>query len=457
MRVLSYLLFSVAVFYSCSGQKNVSKSDNFPPAPIWVQSRPITDSYYVGIGVAQKTPGTDFRNAAKENALSDLASEIKVNVNSNSLLYTLEREYKFEQEFRETIRTSTNLDLEEFQLVDQYEDADAYWVYYRLDKSAYAEKQRQKKESAESLALDFLAKAEAAETDGRYSESVDYYLRGLQAIEEFWGEKNEAPFRGQNILIDNELFAGLQSLLDGVTLGLSNNPTLKFQNSYRTEAELFVTDSETGQPLSGVPINYVYQGQYGRIKGSLSTNVDGRITIPIAEAERSTKPNMLSMEIHAEQLFEPFQGDRFMRKLTESLRGKKLSAPIDYSPPLVHIAGDEKNLGKRMSGEPISAAIIASLNRKGVRFTEDADKADVIIELKSDTKSTGESQGFSTVRMELDANVIDAQKNESVYKISKTDIKGVDLTFEKAGLKAYQNFTKNIESELMRKLANDLF
>jgi hypothetical protein len=139
------------------------------------------------------------------------------------------------------------------------------------------------------------------------------------------------------------------------------------------------------------------------------------------------------------------------------LRGRSISSLIEYMPPLVHIDGDERNLGKKMSGEPVAAAIIASLNRKGVRFTEDPKKADVILELKSDTKSTGEAQGFSTVRMELDANVIDAQKNESVYKISKTDIKGVDLTFEKAGLKAYQNFTKNIESELMRKLANDLF
>jgi hypothetical protein len=457
MRVLSYLFFLTAVFYSCSSQKSVSSSENATPTPVWVQSRPITNSYYVGIGVAQKTQGTDFRSAAKENALSDLASEIKVNVNSNSLLYTLEREYKFEQEFRETIRTSTNLDLEDFQLVEQWDDADAYWVYYRLDKSAYAEKQRQKKESAESLALDFLSKAEAAKADGRYSESIDYYLRGLQGIEEFWADNNEATFRGQTILLDNELFGGLKSMLDGVILDPSNKPILTFQNSYRTQAELSVTDSESGQPLSGVPLNYVYQGQYGRIKGSLSTNVDGRITIPIAEAERSTKPNMLSIEIDTEQLFEPFQGDRFMRKLTESLRGRSISSLIEYMPPLVHIDGDERNLGKKMSGEPVAAAIIASLNRKGVRFTEDPKKADVILELKSDTKSPGEAQGFSTVRMELDANVIDAQKNESVYKISKTDIKGVDLTFEKAGLKAYQNFTKNIESELMRKLANDLF
>ncbi|MGB6035011.1 MAG: LPP20 family lipoprotein, partial [Cryomorphaceae bacterium] len=81
MKVLSYLFLFVALLSSCSSQKSVSTSESFPPSPTWVQSRPITNSYYVGIGVAQKTQGTDFRSAAKENALSDLASEIKVNVN----------------------------------------------------------------------------------------------------------------------------------------------------------------------------------------------------------------------------------------------------------------------------------------------------------------------------------------------------------------------------------------
>jgi len=457
MRVIGFSVVLILVLISCSNQKSASKSESYPVAPSWVQSRPITNAYYVGIGVAQKSPGIDYRSSAKENALSDLASEIKVNVNSNSLLYTLEREYKFEQEFRETIRTSTDLDLEDFQMVEQYENADSYWVYYRLDKSVYAEKKRQKRESAESLAVDFLAKAEAAEGDGRYAQAVDYYLRGLQALEEFWGEKNEAMFRGNTILLDNELFSRLKSMLGGLNLTFDKTPSLTFQNAYQSEAEVSVSDAESGLPLSGVPLNYIYQGEYGRIKGSLSSNIDGRITLPIAEAERSTKPNVLSVAIDTDILFEPFQGDRFMRKLTESLRGQSISTTIDYSPPLVHIKGEEKNLGKVISGEPISAAIIASLNRKGVRFTEDPKKADVIIELNADTKSTGTSQGFSTVRLELDANIIDAHKNESVYKIAKTDIKGVDLTYEKAGLKAYQNFTKNIESELMRKLTNDLF
>jgi hypothetical protein len=412
---------------------------------------------YVGIGIAQKTSGGDYRNTAKQNALSDLASEIKVNINANSLLYTLEREYKFEQEFRETIRTSSDLNLEDFRLVEVWEDATSYWVYYTLDKSVYAEKQRQKKESAESLALDFLSKAESAGTDGRFAESIDFYLRGLQALEEFWGESNEASYRGKSIYIDNELFSGLKMALNGVQIEADEVPVLNFQNGYQTKGEFLITQSSSGLPLSGVPINYFYQGLYGRIKGNMTTNVDGRVVIPITEAERSSKPNKLTLEVDRDVLFGAFSGDRFMKKLTESLNVPSRVTTIEYNPPLVHIDASEKNLGKELSGQPISAAIVSSLNRKGVRFTEEAKKSDVIIKLNSDTKSTGETQGFATVRLELDVEVVDPRAQESVYKVSKSDVKGVDLTFEKAGMKAYQNFTKNIESELMRKLANDLF
>ena len=131
-KVLNILIIFTLV--ACSSQKNISRvDDNAPPPPTWAQSRPISSSYHIGIGVAQKAPGIDYRNAAKENALSDLAAEIKVNVNSNSLLYTLEREYKFEQEFRETIKTSTNLDLEDFELVENWEDQSSYWLYYRFN------------------------------------------------------------------------------------------------------------------------------------------------------------------------------------------------------------------------------------------------------------------------------------------------------------------------------------
>jgi rubrerythrin len=80
-----------------------------------------------------------------------------------------------------------------------------------------------------------------------------------------------------------------------------------------------------------------------------------------------------------------------------------------------------------------------------------------VVEINADSRRGGTTQGFSLVRLDLSVRVKDAKTGEEVYRLSKNDIKGLDLDFERAGRKAYQNFTKNIESELMRKLTTDLF
>jgi len=454
---LNYIPLLILLLIGCSGKKETATAFVEEAKPAWVASRPMTSGYYTGIGVAQKVTGSDFRALAKENALSDLASEIKVNVNSNSLLYTLEREYKFEQEFRETIRTSTNIDLEEFELVDQWEDTDAYWVYYRLNKADYAAKQREKKEAAESLAVDFLAKAESAEREGKYATAVDYYLRGLQAMESFWGEKNEVLYADQVVLLDNALFSGLKALLLDVLITTDGSSELDFDNGFKTELEATVTNGKTGMVMQQVPLEYTYQGEYGRIRGMRSTNPDGRVIIPIEEASSVNSGNLLNIKLNREILFQAFQNDASMRELTENLTVATVQVPIRYMPPVVFISSSEKNLDQLISGEPIASAMTGSFVRKGYQVTDNQKSSDVVVEIESNTRKGGESQGFSTTRMDLTIRVKKTKTGEEVYKLSKSDIKGVDLTYEKAGRKAYQNFTKNIESELMRKLTTDLF
>jgi hypothetical protein len=451
------LIFILILIISACGSTQKASETSAPVSPEWVQNRPISSMYYVGIGVAQKTPGASFQRTAKENALSDLASEINVNVNTNSLLYTLEREYKFEQEFRESIRTSSNLNLEDFEIVDTWEDQNSYWVYYRLNKSEYAEKQRTKQRTAQELSLDFYAKAQSAESGRQFGTAADYYLRGLQALESFWGENNAVEFQGQSILLDNALFGGLKSLLNDQRLEVENGIELTYQNRFKSTAQIRIADIKSGAPMESVPLAFEYFGLYGRSRGKIRTNADGRAEILIADADKERTSNVLSVAIDTELLFEPFRSDPFMRRLTESLRGESVQAPIIYKPPVIFIDATEKNLGTRIAGKPLTSAIMTSLGRRGLQFANSASEADLTMTLNTDTRKGGEAQGFATSFLNVNIDVNDNLTGQNVYKVSRSDIKGVDLDFEKAGMKAYQNITRNIESELMRKLVNDLF
>lgn len=456
MMRIAALVFTVFALSACSPKTETAQTP-VDPKPGWVQSRPTSGMYYTGIGVAQKNPNTNFQRTARESALSDLASEIKVNVSTNSLLYTLEREYKFEQEFRETVQVTSDLDLEDFELVDSWEDVDSYWVYYRLNKQSYADRQREKKDAAESLALDFYAKGLSARNAMQFHTAVDSYLRGLQALESFWGEPNNVDFQGSEILLDNALFTALRDLLSGLRMKSENGLNLTWQNGFKTTAEILITDAGTNSPFEGVPVNYEYFGAYGRYRGKTATNADGRVRIAINEAEKDRSTNVLITSVDTEFLFEPFRSDRFMRRLTESLRSASLQTPINYRPPGVYLDVEEKNLSQAMNTNPLSSAVKTSLLRRGVQFSDVKNGADLTFIIRSDTRKGGQEQGFFTAFLELDLSVRNNATGERVYHVSRSDIRGTDLDFERAGMKAYQNLTRSIESELMRRLVNDLF
>ncbi len=450
------LLLLIGLLPACKSKEKAAEA-NVPPPPEWVSARPISGMYYIGVGVAQKTPGSNYQRTARDNALSDLAGEIKVNVNTNSLLYTLERDYKFEQEFRETIRVTSNLDLEDYEAVGAWEDATSYWVYYRLSKTEFAEKQRQKQVTAQELGMDFLAKAQSAEAGAQFASAADLYLRGLQAIEMYLGENNQVQYQGTSMLLDNELYGGLRGLLNDVRVNIENDLELNYHNRFKTTAEVRVASPKTDLPLEGVPLIYEFFGSYGRYKGSLATNADGRAKIPINEADRGKNSNNLIVSIDMDQIFQPFQSDQFMRRLAQSFRGASSQKPIVNRPPSVHLIAIEQNLGKLLVGNPLSAAIMTSLGRRGVQFVNALAEADLVMTIDANTRTGGESQGFSTSLLSLNINLVDNKTKQNVYKVNRNDVKGVDLDFDRAGLKAYQNYTKNIESELMRKLVSDMF
>jgi len=451
-----YGLFIALMLVGCSTNKSTPATKLAPPAPSWVESRPLNSAYYIGIGVAPITTGTNYQNTAKQNALSDLASEIKVNVNTNSLLHTLETSSQFQQEFNESIRVQSDLNLEDFEMLDTWADANSYWVYYRLSKAAYAEKIKRKKNTAQELSLDFYAKAEAASNSGNYAIAIDYYLRGLQALENFWNEENRVDYMGQSILLDNTLYTQLRELLNRPQIAFENQIELNFQNKFRTQANVRVT-TPSGSPFESVPLEYEYFGLYGRNRGKVMTNADGRATIAIAEADKERAGNFIRVSIDSERLFEPFKSDRFMQKLTETMRGAEVQKSIIYNPPSIYVISKEENLNKNMNSKPVTSAIMASLGRRGITFATSETNADLVLQINTDTQKSGSEQGFYTATLNLNIEILDAPSGESRYTISKNNIKGVDLDFEKAGLKAYQNLIKNIESELMRPLVSDLF
>jgi len=79
--------------------------------PDWVSNRPISSTDYIGISSASKNTSS-YQKIAKRNALDDLLSEIRVTIQSVSILNQIDKNGTFKEEFESTIKSSVADEIE---------------------------------------------------------------------------------------------------------------------------------------------------------------------------------------------------------------------------------------------------------------------------------------------------------------------------------------------------------
>jgi len=202
----------------------------FAKKPDWVKKRPHSKIYFVGLGLAQKSGiNREYIQTAKNNALSDLSSEITVNISSEFITRVVEQYGMVEEEVKSEIRASTEASLEGFELVDTWEDKNEYWVYYRLRRDLYYQQKQAKIERAMSRSLDLFDKGKVNEENKNISEALSFYLQSLAPIQSHIDEPLETQYRGSKIYLLNEIFSSVQSFLSKVPIIL--RPRINFRGN----------------------------------------------------------------------------------------------------------------------------------------------------------------------------------------------------------------------------------
>lgn len=122
--ILSSLLLFLA---QCATKKNT------PPA--WISAKPIdaTGTYVYGVGMSYVNPNTSYQQAARSNALADLAQEVEGQIYDETRLLQKEDASGFSTSLSSETLMRSHLKLEEYQLVESYSDGLRYYVLYRMD------------------------------------------------------------------------------------------------------------------------------------------------------------------------------------------------------------------------------------------------------------------------------------------------------------------------------------
>jgi hypothetical protein len=422
--------------------------------PPWVVKRPVSAEYFIGIGYAPIGSGRgDYRQAAKSGALSDLASEIAVTVVSDNVLETLEIGDSLAQEYRQHVRTSTAQKLEGYEIAEDWEGDGAYWVYCRLSKRLYAEQRRAAREKAEALALDHYSRALAAENAGDYASALRSLLQSVRAVEDYLGETTRVLFRGREIYLTNEIYAALDRLL--ANLKLETQPAnLEVQHSRVLQRDFTVRATYAGAGgVADLPLTFSFTKGRGELIESAVTNPAGEARGAIIQLSSQETLQLVTVRVDLAQLAGCEESGSTYRTLFGRLPVPETRLVLNVTGARIFVEVDESNLGQPLGVPIVEPLFKKELATRGFSFVNSVAGADYLIRIKADTREGAKigSTMYSSFA-EVAVSLVDLTTGEELHQDVVADKKGIQLSFEKAGIAALEAASKEATGTLVAEI-----
>ncbi len=460
LSVKRLFIFVFAILVSCSPAVTQSKSKkkgkkNENPQPAWLSAKPDEGVYYIGIGHATKDGQNNYIQEAKKSALEDLVSEIKVNVSSTSVLNQLDDGKGFSEKYQQMIQTTAADDIEEFEQVDSWQDDKNYWVYYRLSKQRYREIKEEQKRNAVTLGLDFFTKARQAEKNNDPVTALGFYYQGFRAVEKYLAEPLRIQFEGNDILLTNEIIASMQLLLDKMQLTV--NPAQVALNRIVAQSGQAVVakvmDKSTQRPISGLPLIASFEKGAGDVFPDYKTDDRGLVKILLTKISARDLEQSVAVKVNLMK----FAGDNpsdIYTLVAQKIVPPKAIVVMNVLRPLVYLSSSEKHFGLDKPNQQVANKIKNYLDRAGFEFTDDKSKAELTLDVNSNSEKGAVSGSIFITYATSVIRVSSVKDNKEIYATTLDRIKGFSLDYERSSQDAYNKLLENLDSQTMPDLLN---
>jgi len=460
MKPFLYLFVTILILPGCkTNQHLVQQTAVEVKVPIWVSSRPNNGLKYIGVGVSDKIKSDNYQIEAKKNALYDLASEIKVNISTNSVLYTVQNNNNFNENFNSLIKLSNTDNIEGYALVDSYENDKQYWVYYQLDKQDYQSKKAQKKLQILTKASNLISTSFYDEKNKDFSASLKKRIQAFGVLTPYLSEEiNFDPAQTTGVKNVFDLTNIIQQQLQSIAVVAQKNiPDLKpYQQNYAPLVYNLELKNKT--PLQNFPLLIKSDEDKINLNEFASTDNSGEVRIKINSVEPLNQNVAFSLNPDISTLMGSDSiGRAGITLLKQFIQTSSLKVRANVSNIAIYVNSSEKNFGKPTGLNSIESFIKQRFNGQEIRLTDKATEADYIIESLAETKEDLSSDileknyNIKLASLTINLQLRNRIKNEILFKTQVTDVYGYANSAEKAGMNAYSN------PKINAKLAESLF
>lgn len=428
-------LLPFLLFWGCSSSKSAKEPqiDEDPPKPAWVTSRPMKNNYFIGIAVVDKKRYPhSYAEEARKLALQDIASEIEVDIESTSMLYTFENNQGgFRDEYRSYARMTTNKQLRNFELEDIYETDEKYWVYYSLSKATYQRDKNERMEKALENSKQFVTEAQQLRKQKRYRDAFVQYMRALRAVEEFAGEPLRTQYQNNEVFWGNALPSEINAFAASLKFDQPGSQhTVLWGLTPQSAALTAVLRDESGSGIAGIPVRIHYSEGFIRPRISL-TNVRGEVSANLTKIRDKKEQQVLTFTVDLLEMFnaaEQEPADDFMEKLIERIASPAKERTLFVQAPRIAVRYSAQMPPGIVAGNEPETATLERLSHLGFPTAVSSTAADLVLNIEVTSKLLEPMSDMHRCDLTVRLSVTELQSGESLYSETLPNIRGVQLS-----------------------------
>jgi hypothetical protein len=431
----------------------------FGDEPEWVRKRPISQEYYVGIGMARKDrPAGEYTEGARNVALNDIASQITVTVSSDVLRTVLEKNELLEDEFQSRIRASATADLEGVQLVDTYEDDGQYWVYCRLSKAGYAARRAGKLDAAATQSLDLYSSGRKREREGKFGQALGLYAQAFGPIEKYLAEPLVVQSEGRSVYLVNEVYGSLRTLLDRIEVRTADGERDgKIGRPLKQPLELAaVLRDSASVPVQGLPFQCAFTRGAGECVDRILTDGKGIARCAVRKITAADRIQVVEAELDLLALAGGEQTSPVVRTVLASFSVPGARFVLNISGVDVFVDSDESMFGERLQQKRVEPVVKSELGARNFSFVDDRSRASLLVSITAQARKGSESFGLAFAFASATVSVLDLETGQEVFKSSINDVKEGSDSFEKAGYKSLETLARRIAGDMVPRLVDKI-
>ena len=423
MIIRQFYILLLFIFISCASNP-LSENINS-----WNSQK--SDDYWYGTAIISKKnfDGQNIHKQATSQAISDIASQIKISIKSDFEIVVKEKNYEIDESSLYILNTRVDNNIEDIEILDFKNLEGSYILFARLSKDKFYSSLKRKSEIAIDIAKNYI-------NDSKEPSLLSFQnlLNAEKEIIPYLDYSIEAKINGVDVNLYSFIQNTINDLLNRIKIEPSQSKVYIKKLGYNNElVTVKVYDANTNKSLSNIPLIFSINEKNEKC----ISNKDGQCSFNIQSQYISDQKNQnIAIAIDRESIFK--QSDKYGFIIDSQIE-------LEIVPTKIFLDIEEYNLGSKSSQSYIAPKIKEFFIKKySVEFVDNISNSDLSIKIFANTRKIGSTKNeYGIYQVYSDANIYLEKNGEKITEISVNDIKGADFSsFNQAGNKSLEKLSK---------------